>query len=68
MAKSCPESCTIASTVAVVSMTVAGLVSWTDILPNWWTWWQGDVTGIILVTPLILSWRQRRAAPWSRLM
>ena len=58
-------SCTIASTVAVLSIGILGLVSWTDIPANWWTWWQGDVSGIILVTPLILSWRQRRAAPWS---
>jgi diguanylate cyclase (GGDEF)-like protein len=59
-------SCTIASTVAVLSMGVLGLVSWTDIPANWWTWWQGDVSGIIIVTPLVLSWRLRRAAPWSR--
>ena len=59
-------SCTIAATVAVLSMGILGLVSWTNILSNWWTWWQGDVTGIILVTPLILSWGLRRAAPWSR--
>lgn len=58
--------CTIASTVAVLSMGTLGLVSWTDIPANWWTWWQGDVSGIIIVTPLILSWRLRRAAPWSR--
>jgi len=59
-------SCTIASTVAVLSLAMVGSVAWSDLLPNWWTWWQGDVTGIILVTPLILSWRPRRAAPWSR--
>ncbi|MGH8621964.1 MAG: MASE1 domain-containing protein, partial [Burkholderiales bacterium] len=59
-------SCTIAATVAVLSLAMVGSVSWPDILPNWWTWWQGDVAGIILVTPLILSWRQRRAASWSR--
>lgn len=58
--------CTIASTVAVLSLAMVGSVSWPDILPNWWTWWQGDVSGIILVTPLILSWRLRRAAPWPR--
>ncbi len=59
-------SCTIAATVAVLSMTVVGLVSWPEFISNWWTWWQGDVTGIIIVTPLILSWRLRRTAPWTR--
>jgi len=59
-------SCTIAATVAILSLTMVGSVAWPDVLPNWWTWWQGDVAGIILVTPLIMTWRQRRAAPWSR--
>ena len=59
-------SCTIAATVAVLSMATVGSVSWPQFLPNWWTWWQGDVAGIIIVTPLILTWRLRRAAPWSR--
>jgi diguanylate cyclase (GGDEF)-like protein len=59
-------SCTIAATVAVFSMAVVGSVSWAEFLPNWWTWWLGDVTGIIIVTPLILTWRLRRSAPWSR--
>ncbi len=59
-------SCTIAATVALLSMTVMSLVSRPEFLSNWWTWWQGDVTGIIIVTPLILSWCLRRRATWSR--
>ena len=59
-------SAMIAATIAVLSMSAVGLVSWPEFLPNWRTWWQGDVAGIIIVTPLILSWRLRRAAPWSR--
>ena len=59
-------SCTIAATIAVLSMTAMGLVSWPQFLPNWWTWWQGDLVGIVIVTPLVLSWHLRRAALWSR--
>ena len=59
-------SCTIAATIAALSMSAMGLVSWPEFLPNWRTWWQGDVAGMIIVTPLVLSWRLRRAAPWSR--
>lgn len=58
-------SCTIAATIAVFSLTVSGSMSWSQFLPNWWTWWQGDVTGIIIVAPLILSWSLRRSASWS---
>ncbi len=59
-------SCTIAATVAVVSLALGGAVSWPQFLPNWWTWWQGDVTGIVIVAPLILNWSLRRAATWPR--
>lgn len=57
-------SSAIAATTAVLSMSTVGLLSWPEFLPNWRTWWQGDLAGIIIVTPLILSWRLRRAAPW----
>src|SRR5262249_31154758 len=33
---------------------------------NWWTWWQGDAAGIILVAPVILTWRTRSPVLWSR--
>jgi diguanylate cyclase (GGDEF)-like protein len=58
-------SCTIAATTAALSMSAVGLVSWPEFAPNWSTWWLGDLAGIIIVTPLVLSWRLRRAAPWS---
>jgi len=57
-------SCTIAATVAVTALALGGSVSWPAFLQNWWTWWQGDLTGIIIVAPLILNWSLRRAAPW----
>ena len=57
-------SCTIAATVAVTSLAITGSMTWLQFLQNWWTWWQGDVTGIIIVAPFILNWSLRRAAPW----
>jgi diguanylate cyclase (GGDEF)-like protein len=59
-------SCIIAATVAVVSLTLAGSVSWPEVFPNWVTWWQGDTAGIIIVTPLLLSWSIRHPVVWSR--
>ncbi len=60
------SSCVIAATVAVVGLTIEGSVSWPAFLPNWITWWQGDVTGIITWTPLILSWSIRSPLVWTR--
>lgn len=57
-------SCAIAATVGATALAVSRAVPWPQFLPHWWTWWQGDLTGIIIVAPLILSWSLRRAAPW----
>ena len=49
-------SCIIAATVAVHVLIADGALSWGQFAINWWTWWQGDLTGIIVATPLLLSW------------
>jgi diguanylate cyclase (GGDEF)-like protein len=37
-----------------------------ELAQNWWTWWEGDTVGIIMVTPLILSWSSRESRAPSR--
>src|SRR5882762_8555063 len=37
-----------------------------ELLWNWWTWWQGDTVGIIVVAPLILAWAGRTHPAWTR--
>jgi PAS domain S-box-containing protein len=46
----------VAATIGVLSIVATGAIRWADSPPHWWTWWQGDTTGIIVVTPLILLW------------
>ena len=58
-------SCTIAATVGATALAAGSVVPWPQFLPHWWTWWQGDMTGIVIVAPLILNWGLRRAASWS---
>jgi diguanylate cyclase (GGDEF)-like protein len=57
-------SATIAATVALLPLVLAHPLSWTEVLRNWWTWWQGDVSGIIIVAPLILSWTGQHTRAW----
>jgi len=59
-------SAAIAATVAAAPLTLVHALSSPDLLWNWWTWWQGDVAGIIIVAPLILSWSARDQETWSR--
>jgi len=60
------SSCIIASTIAVVGLALEGSIAWSEFLANWITWWQGDATGIMTWTPLILSWSIPSPVVWTR--
>jgi diguanylate cyclase (GGDEF)-like protein/PAS domain S-box-containing protein len=47
----------ISALVGVSAMLAAGIVTEPVFWSNFLQWWQGDVLGIILVTPLLLVWR-----------
>ncbi len=49
-------SSTVAATLAIAWLALEGAVPPDAIPANWWTWWQGDASGIIIFAPLILSW------------
>lgn len=55
----------VAATIGVGSLALEGAVPWPDFVANWGTWWHGDAAGIIIVTPLILTWSVRHDIPWT---
>jgi PAS domain S-box-containing protein len=57
---------TIAPTSALLPLGLMHPIAGMELFWNWWTWWQGDATGMILVTPLILSWASRGTVRWTR--
>jgi two-component system, NtrC family, sensor kinase len=48
--------CLIASTIGIAVLFVAGIIPQDSLTQNWTTWWVGDIMGIWIFTPLILSW------------
>src|SRR6266704_259602 len=58
-------SATIAATVAAAPLAFVHSLESPELLWNWWTWWQGDTVGIIIVTPLILGWAARARPAWT---
>ena len=53
--------CLSSATMGVVSIGLGGTMPWDSFSETWWTWWQGDIIGALLVTPpLILWWRDWR--------
>ena len=51
-------SALVSAGVGNASLWLAGLLPSGAIAHNFLKWWQGDVLGIVLVTPLVLVWRK----------
>jgi integral membrane sensor domain MASE1 len=51
-----PVSCLISATVGVTTLVVSGQIPWALVAITWGTWWIGDTLGVLIVTPLVLSW------------
>jgi integral membrane sensor domain MASE1 len=51
----------VAATNGIVTLAVAGQIPWAEFARHWITWWLGDATGIIIVTPLLLCWSEGEA-------
>ena len=58
-------SALIAATIGTLSLTLLGVLHRFEFSSNAWTWFQGDTSGMVIITPLILTWRARPLSPWS---
>ncbi len=47
---------TISATIGVTNLLYYGLVSYSAYWHTWIAWWVGDMLGILVITPLVLSW------------
>jgi PAS domain S-box-containing protein len=56
---------TVAATVGVTSLWIAGFAVAADYSAIWLTWWVGDAVGAIVVAPLILLWHENLRVHWS---
>ncbi|MCW8444111.1 MASE1 domain-containing protein [Fluoribacter gormanii] len=43
-------------TLGIISLVLFDLIKPELIINNWFVWWIGDVVGIIVITPLIMTW------------
>jgi len=59
-------STTVSATVGVTSLSLGGFADWPMYGPIWRTWWLGDVVGAVIVTPLVLLWRENPRLNWTR--
>lgn len=60
------------ATAGVTVLCLSGKVPWAAYTTVWFTWWISNVSGIFIVTPVILSWhkliqeRQSQSIDWYR--
>ena len=51
-----PVSCLVAATLGATTLLFLRLVPPSDYPFNWFTWWVGDVIGVMLVAPVLVIW------------
>ncbi|MCY7384821.1 MAG: MASE1 domain-containing protein [Microcoleus sp. CAN_BIN18] len=56
----------INSSIGSILVCLTGLSSWSNLGTIWGTWWVGDAMGILLVAPLLLTWRKLPSAITKR--
>ncbi len=55
----------ISATIGLSSLTLGGFSDLNIFWSVWLTWWLGDVSGALLVAPLILVWSQENKINWN---
>ena len=60
----CAGSSAVSATVAALAFRLAGLVPTPALLLCWATWWVGDLAGLLIATPIMLTLIGRPASEW----
>jgi diguanylate cyclase (GGDEF)-like protein len=58
-------STALAATFGVTSLCLGGFADWANYRSMWWTWWQGDAVGALVVAPLLLLWIANPRPGWT---
>jgi len=56
----------VSATIGVTALALGGFASWAMYWEIWSTWWLGDAVGAVVVTPLVLLWRENPRLNWTR--
>jgi PAS domain S-box-containing protein len=62
--------CLASSMIGSISISVAGISSWNEVTTVWLIWFLGDISSILVITPLILVWNDyiRKKWEWNKNM
>ncbi len=57
--------CLVSALIGPTSSCVLGITPWSLYKIVWFTWWLGDATGTLILTPVFLAWAQETRETWS---
>ena len=57
-------ACLISASVGVSGLFFAGIINSSAYINSWWNWWVGDVLGVLIAMPLVLSILYRKQPSW----
>ncbi len=61
-----PASCVISASVGATTLLLTGVVPTSGYAFTWWAWWVGDAIGVLVATPMVLTWCGLPRAIWRR--
>ena len=56
----------VGPTLGLTSLALAGFADWANYGAIWLTWWLGDMTGDLIVAPLLILWYGASTRRWGR--
>ena len=56
----------ISPSVGVTTLALFGYAPWDNYNAIWLTWWLGDVTGALVIAPLLILWFRPTTRQWTR--
>src|SRR5690606_4481350 len=62
----CCTASAIAPSLGIAVLAAAHDLPLRELFWNWWIWWQGDASGMLVIAPLVLSWSTRDTVTWTR--
>jgi|GEM_PF-2028434 signal transduction histidine kinase len=57
--------CLVSSLTGPFMLSVSKIIDWHQYYTIWFTWWTGDVSGIIVLTPVLLAWWKPKRRMWN---
>jgi PAS domain S-box-containing protein len=55
----------LSATIGDASLCLGGAADWSNFGKLWLTWWLGDGSGALVLTPFLLAWLERRSEHWT---